>query len=107
MSLDRRSKRKKGKSKDEAPKVKLKEKMTEILELPKEVVLNVPKLTMIGSGNLVIENYKGVIEYDSNRIRLNTGIGIIKITGERLVIKEITSEDVMVDGEISALEIYK
>ncbi len=89
------------------PKPKMKEKVAEVLELPKEVVLNIPKLTMLGAGNLVIENYKGIIEYDDSKIRVNTGTGTIRITGERLFIKEITSEDIMVDGEIKSLEFIK
>lgn len=90
-----------------APKTSLKEKFTELLELPKEIVMNVPKLTMVGNSDLIIENYKGVIEYASERIRLNTGIGVVKITGEGLAIREITSEDVMVSGVISGLEFLK
>ena len=97
-------KKKSNRNKRDEPKAGLKEKMTEMLELPKEIVLDVPKLTMVGTANLVIENYKGIIEYDNNRIRLNTNNGILKITGERLVIKEITSEDIMVDGVILSLE---
>lgn len=89
------------------PRPKMKEKFAEALELPKEVVLNIPKLTMLGAGNLVIENYKGIIEYDDSKIRVNTGTGMIRITGERLFIKEITSEDIMVDGEIKSLEFIK
>lgn len=105
MPVKRNNRRKK--NNDDEPKVKLKEKVTELLELPKEIVLNIPKLTMLGSGDLIIENYKGIIEYDNNRIRVNTGIGIIRITGDRLVIKEITSEDIMVSGEIASLEFIK
>lgn len=101
MSSNRRSRKKK----EEVPKPRLKEKVTEVLDLPKEVVLDIPKLTMIGNTNLVIENYKGVIEYDIEKIRLNTGIGIIRISGKELVIKEITSEDIMVYGKIENLEL--
>jgi sporulation protein YqfC len=93
--------------KQEEPKVNLKEKVTEILELPKEVVLNMPKLTMLGNGDLIIENYKGIIEYESGRIRINTSSGIILVTGSYLLIKEITSEDIMINGEICALEFLK
>ncbi|KNY25745.1 sporulation protein YqfC [Pseudobacteroides cellulosolvens] len=100
MSSNRRSKKKK----EEIPKPRLKEKVTEVLDLPKEVILDIPKLTMIGNTNLVVENYKGVIEYDVEKIRLNTGIGIIRIGGKELVIKEITSEDIMVYGKIESLE---
>mgnify|MGYP000356458846 CR=1 FL=1 len=105
MPLKRKKDRKN--NENEKPKRNLKEKVTEILELPKEVVLNIPKLTMLGAGDLIIENYKGIIEYDSSRIRVNTGIGIIRILGERLVIREITSEDIMVSGEIASLEFLK
>jgi sporulation protein YqfC len=89
---------------NEESKPELKSRVTELLDLPKEVVLNIPKLTLLGDGELVIENYKGVIEYDTERVRVNTGSGVIKITGERLMIKEITSEDIMVNGKIKSLE---
>ena len=95
------------KKKIEVPKVSLKERVTEILELPKEIVLNMPKMTLLGSRNLIIENYKGIIEYEENKIRINTGIGIIKIKGEGLSIKEITSEEVMIDGNIEIMEFLK
>lgn len=97
---------KKGK-KTQGPKVSLKEKMSELLELPKDIVLNVPKLTMVGNADLLIENFKGIIEYDNDRIRINTNSGIVKITGEGLRIKEITSEDLMVNGDISSLEFLR
>ncbi len=99
--------RRRKKEKQKEPKANIKEKVTELLELPKEIVLNVPKLTMIGNSNLIIENYKGIIEYDDRRVRVNTGIGVIKLTGERMVIKEITSEDIMIDGEIQSMEFLK
>ncbi|OPZ90329.1 MAG: YabP family protein [Firmicutes bacterium ADurb.Bin419] len=105
--MPRKKKIVKKRNKTEVPKISLKEKMSELLELPKDIVLNVPKLTMIGNGDLLIENFKGIIEYDDDRIRVNTNSGIIKICGTRLGIKEITSEDLMVNGEISSLEFLK
>lgn len=95
------------KGKEEEHKINLKEKMAELLELPKEIVLDLPKITMFGDKNLIVENYKGIIEYDNNRIRVNTGKGIIMVSGDRLVIKEITSEDLMIEGEILSLEFLK
>jgi sporulation protein YqfC len=85
----------------------LKMKVTEALELPKEIVLNMPKLTMLGSGDLIIENYKGVIEYSEEKVRINTASGIIKISGSNLIIKEITAEDIIIKGIISSLEFLK
>ncbi len=93
--------------KNKEQKQNIKEKMTELLELPKDVVLNLPKLTVMGANNIIIENYKGIIEYDDNNIRVNTGLGAVRILGENLLIKEITSEDIMVNGNISSLEFLR
>lgn len=92
------------KKEDNGQKKGLREKFTEVFELPKELILDLPKLTIIGNRDMMIENYKGVMEYGSARIRVNTGFGIIKITGTGLLIKEITSEDIIISGEIHALE---
>jgi sporulation protein YqfC len=95
------------KKKKEEERVDLKEKITEMLDLPKEIVLNVPKMTVVGNSDIIIENYRGIIEYDTIRIRVNTAIGIIKIYGTGLSIKAITSEDIIVSGEINQIEILK
>ena len=95
------------KKEKEKQRTSLKERFAELLELPKEIVLNIPKLTIVGNGDMIIENYKGLIEYENARIRVNTGIGTIKITGVRLLVKEITSEDIIICGEIHSLEFQK
>jgi sporulation protein YqfC len=89
------------------PKTGLKEKFAEMLELPKEIVLNIPKVTIVGNKDMMIENYKGVMEYEDGRIRVNTGTGVVKVTGARLLIREITSEDIIISGDIHALEFIK
>lgn len=82
----------------------IKEKFSELLELPKELVLDIPRITIVGKGDMMIENYKGVIEYGSGRIRISTGIGVVKISGAGLIIREITSEDIIISGGIHSLE---
>jgi len=89
------------------PKQKFREKFTEILELPKEIVLNMPKLTMLGNGDIIIENYKGIIEYGEGLVRVNTTAGIIKVMGVDIFIKEITAESIMIFGNILSLEFLK
>lgn len=85
-------------------KKNIKERLTETLELPKEIILDVPRITVIGNIDMVIENYKGVFEYSDNRIRINTIQGIIKIEGLGLQIKEIVSEEVSINGKIHKIE---
>jgi sporulation protein YqfC len=86
------------------PGKKLRERFTELLELPKELVLNLPKLTIVGNGDMMIENYKNVMEYGKARLCVNTGIGVLKVIGAGLMIKEITSENIIISGEIHSIE---
>ena len=115
MKMNRASRNISGKSKasvgktkdgkaDDIRKKTIKEKFTELLELPKELVLDIPRITIVGKGDMMVENYKGVIEYGSGRVRISTGIGVVKISGAGLVIKEITSEDIIISGGIHSLE---
>ncbi|NLV36387.1 MAG: sporulation protein YqfC [Clostridiaceae bacterium] len=82
----------------------IREKLTEMLELPKESVLDIPKLTIAGNKDMIIENYKGLLEFDSAGIRLGTGMGTIKIRGSGLLIKEMTCDDIVICGAIHSLE---
>lgn len=83
---------------------KLKKTVTSILELPKEIVLNLPLITLTGNEELYIENYKGIIEYTEGKIRLNTACGILKIEGRNLFLREITAENIAVTGTLTKLE---
>lgn len=72
------------------------------LELPREIMLNLPLLTVIGTREARIENFKNIIEFSEDKIRINTTSGILKIEGKNLSISEINSENICVYGEISA-----
>lgn len=82
----------------------LKETLVEALSLPKEIVLDLPKITIIGDIQIFIENYKGVVEYDSQRIRINTAKGQVKIFGENLEINTVTTEEIFITGEFTNIE---
>ena len=46
----------------------LKNRLSELSELPKDVVLGIPMLTMVGQMELNIENYRGIIEYTDEAV---------------------------------------
>jgi len=81
----------------------LKAAISEALELPGEITLNLPKIIMIGHSRMLIENHKGVIEFTPLKIRLNSGIGVIKIEGIDLNLKNIASDDIIVTGKIKTV----
>ncbi|HZK38087.1 MAG TPA: sporulation protein YqfC [Clostridia bacterium] len=82
----------------------IKKGLAEILELPKDIILDLPKIIMIGNLQIYIENHKGILEYTDNRIRINTKNGILRIIGKNLMLKNIVAEEIFIVGEINQVE---
>lgn len=74
--------------------------MVDYMDLPEDVVMDLPRLTMIGQVHLYIENHKGVVRFTNNELRLSLNEGQLIISGERLVIKTILPEEILLEGLI-------
>ena len=85
-------------------KSSLKNKVVNASELPKDVVLGMPVVTVTGQMEAVIENYRGIIEYTDSLIRIQTKTGQIRITGKGLQVDYYTNDDMKITGRISAIE---
>lgn len=85
----------------------IKEKMAQISELPKDVVMGMPMLTMMGQMELNIENYRGIIEYTELLVRIQTKNGQIRITGDHLKVDSYTNEEMKITGYIKSIEYLK
>ena len=79
-------------------------RMAEASSMPKDVVLGVPIVTIVGEFEINIENYRGIIEYTDTLIRIKAKSGQIKITGKRLQIEYYTNDDMMITGRIEKIE---
>lgn len=74
------------------------------LEIPKEISSNEPKITIMGFNEMLIENYKGILEYQEFYIRVSTYIGILNINGFNLNLTEMTSDDILITGKIETID---
>ena len=79
-------------------------KLDEILEIPVELSTDTPKITIVGFERVLIENYRGILEYQEYFVRLNTYIGIININGFNLQLEEMTTDDLLVTGKIDSID---
>ena len=80
------------------------QKLNNVLELPREISTNEPKLTILGFKELLIENYKSILEYEEFYIKINTHIGCININGFNLKLNQMNSEDILVTGKIETID---
>ncbi len=85
-------------------KIKLKRRIMEELDLPMETVFDVPRLTVLGNEQALVENHKGIYEYYPDVVRLLSGCGMLTLTGEELALRELSKERLFVCGKISTIE---
>jgi len=77
--------------------------MTEVFELPKESILNIPLMTLVGREEFILENYKGIIEYTDVAVRVNTGVGVVLVEGRNLQLKNIVAECITISGTVGSI----
>lgn len=82
-------------------------KLDKMLELPKEVCSDIPKIIITGFDEIVIENFKGILEYEEFFVRINTHIGIININGFNLNLENMTNDDIKVTGKIESMDMER
>ncbi len=90
-----------------ARKPKRKNRFQDILEMPKEVYTNLPKLTVVGFEEMIIENYKSILEYEEFFVRINTHMGILNINGFNLNLEKLTNDDIKITGTIESIDLEK
>ncbi len=78
--------------------------ISKFLEIPREVISNIPKITVTGFDEVLIENFKGILEYEDYFARISTSIGIININGFNLKLNQMTDDDILVSGRIENLD---
>jgi len=83
--------------------MKVKEKLTQALALPKEITLDMPLIIATGRGELNIENYKNLLEFSETKIRVHTSSGLLVVEGNGLLLRQMTTENLIITGRISGI----
>ncbi len=79
------------------------ELIVESLKLPKDTMLGAAIVTITGNREAFIENYKGILEYNTDSIVLQGKNCKICFEGKQLSIDYYTNEDMKISGSIDAV----
>lgn len=77
---------------------RLKEKLIDNLDLPMDVALGIPKITIIGKKEISIENHKGILKFEEDELRVSTSLGVIQIRGENFEIVFVGGTTITIRG---------
>jgi len=78
----------------------LKRHIAAALDMPKDIALNLPRIVLIGTNELTIENYEGILEYSENQICVGANGMNIKVMGKKLEIRTISAEMLFITGYV-------
>ena len=82
---------------------KLKEGLVESLELPKDLMYGAVLVSITGRQEMLIENYRGILEYTGNHISLQTKTCRLVIRGKNLNISYYTNQEMKITGLIDSV----
>ncbi|PGL72631.1 MULTISPECIES: sporulation protein YqfC [Bacillaceae] len=74
--------------------------MSSKMDLPPDVLLELPRITMLGQLHIYIENHRGLLVYSDNELRLLMKQGQLLIKGKDFILKTMLPEEILLEGEI-------
>ena len=78
----------------------LKQLIVKRMDLPEDVMMDLPRITMIGQIHIYIENHRGLLAFSDKEVRLMLKHGQLLIRGSSFVIKTILPEEILLEGQI-------
>lgn len=79
-------------------------RLADFLDLPRDVVLDLPRISVIGDVQLLLQNHRGLLEYLPDRVVIAMKDGRLIVRGEDLVIAGVNVEELIVTGRLHAVE---
>ncbi|MFI3250888.1 MAG: YabP/YqfC family sporulation protein [Eubacteriales bacterium] len=79
------------------------ERAASVFDLPAQAVAGVPFLELTGDRELRIENHRGILAYSDEELHISGGIYIVKVQGESLVLRTMTTNELLITGRICAI----
>ena len=86
-------------------KLAIGKKLSAMLDVPAESMLDAPRITISGGGRVLVEGHRGLLEYAEDRIAA-AGPGCrILIKGEKLGLVAMNRREMVVSGHLWAVEL--
>lgn len=65
-----------------------------------------PRLELVGDGELRVENHKGILAYGDEEIQVSGGVFLIQIRGSGLELRAMTGLELLITGRIDSIQLH-
>lgn len=73
------------------------------LHLPEDVIKNSSIINIMGNNSMIIENFKAIMDYKEDYVRIKAKDKIISIYGNKLTIEYYNSEEIKIAGKMNSI----
>ena len=81
------------------------ERTAQLLDIPAGALTGLPRMELLGDGDLRMENHKGILAYGTQEIHVSGGSFVVKITGESLELRAMTGLELLITGKIRQIQL--
>lgn len=89
----------------ERRKLSLRERTAQLLELPADGAVGLPRAELTGDRELYLEHYKGILSYGREEIHVDGGAWVLRVLGRDLELKAMREGELRIVGWVTGLEI--
>ena len=79
------------------------ERAAETFDLPADALAGLPRLELVGDGELRVENHKWILAYGREEIHISGGTCLIKVSGQGLELRAMTGLELLITGKVSQI----
>ncbi|MBQ3134268.1 MAG: sporulation protein [Oscillospiraceae bacterium] len=81
------------------------EKTVRALDLPVDALAGLPRLELVGDGELRMENHRGILSYGTDEIHISGGAFGVRVSGAELELRTMNGLELLITGHIRAVEL--
>lgn len=81
----------------------VKERLVGTLELPTDIALDLPKITILAKKEITVENHKGIMRFSTTELVINTSLGALTVQGEDLEIAFVGGTTISLKGNFKGV----
>ncbi len=82
---------------------KLQANLGSALDIPQDVLQDIPKITLVGNLEVWIENHTGLIEYTAEKVRVNTSLGLLTVSGSDFILVQLLPTEIKLEGKLQQI----
>ena len=83
------------------------DKAADTFDLPGEVVWDLPRITIVAGNRVVVENHKGLMDYNENSIVVAGGRVEVRILGNDLELRAMNADELLITGDVFNVEFIR